>query len=123
MQAVAETHAFRRAAAEAGMRESEVDCLVTLLAENPALGDPIPGTGGCRKLRLPMPGKGKSGGYRVVTFFSGETLPVFLLTVFAKGERSDLSYAERNRLGALTKAIVSEYRARVARSSIRGPQK
>jgi hypothetical protein len=35
----------------------------------------IAGTCGCRKLRLPGRGKGKSGGYRVVTFYSGVDIP------------------------------------------------
>ena len=50
------------------------------------------------------------GGYRVITFYSGADLPVFLLTVFAKGERSDLTKAERNALAQLTKALVDGYR-------------
>lgn len=36
-------------------------------------------------------GKGKSGGYRVITFFSGTDIPVFLLNVFARNEWADLS--------------------------------
>ncbi|MGH6917800.1 MAG: type II toxin-antitoxin system RelE/ParE family toxin [Geminicoccaceae bacterium] len=58
-----------------------------------------------------MRGKGKSGGYRVITFYSGGDFPVFLLTVFAKGERADLSKAERNALAQLTKVLVDSYRA------------
>jgi hypothetical protein len=45
-----------------------------------------------------------------VTFFSGDSLPVFLLTVFAKNERANLTKAERNGLGALTKQPVAVYR-------------
>jgi hypothetical protein len=70
----------------------------------------IPGSNGARKLRFAGRGKGKSGGYRVITFYSGAGLPVFLLTVFAKGERTDLSQAERNALAQLTKALVASYR-------------
>jgi hypothetical protein len=58
------------------------------------------------------PEAGKSGGYRVITFYSGTDLPVFLLTVFGKGERSDLSKAERNALAQLTKTLVDTYRGR-----------
>lgn len=115
MHAVAQTHAFVRAAVEAGMSEDEVDNLVVFLAEHPTAGVEIPGTGGCRKLRVAGRGKGKSGGYRTITFYSGEHLPVFLITVFSKGERSDLSKSERNRLGVTTKAIVSEYQSKVAK--------
>jgi hypothetical protein len=70
----------------------------------------IPGTGGARKIRLAGRGKGKSGGYRVITFYSGGDVPVFLLTVFARGERADLSKAERNALAQLTKLLVDSYR-------------
>lgn len=73
------------------------------------------GTGGCRKLRLAGRGKGKSGGYRTITFFGGDDLPVFLITVFSKGERANLSKAERNALLGLTKKIVATYEARVVK--------
>jgi hypothetical protein len=39
---------------------------------------------------------------------------LFLITVFSKGERSDLSKSERNRLQTITKTIVAEYRAKAA---------
>jgi hypothetical protein len=110
MHAVALTHAFIRAARHAGMSEGEIDCLVDFLAENPTAGVEIAGTGGCRKVRFARRGKGKSGGYRVITFYTGEALPLFLITVFSKGERANLSKAECNSLRTLTKAIVAEYR-------------
>ena len=115
MHAVAQTRAFDRAAAEAGMTEEEVASLVDFLAENPSAGEEMPGTGGCRKLRVAGRGKGKSGGYRTITFYSGENLPVFLLTVFSKGERANLSKAERNALKEITRAIVNEYGVKVAK--------
>lgn len=114
MHAVCETHAFRRAAAKAGMSEDDVFALVNYLAENPAAGDVIAGTGGCRKLRWAGRGKGKSGGYRTITFYSGELMPVYLLTVFGKGEKANLSDAECNALRALTKAIATEHKSTVA---------
>jgi hypothetical protein len=58
-------------------------------------------------------GKGKSGGYRTITFYTGKNLPVFLVTVFSKGQRSDLTKAERNKMREVTKQIVEEYRQRV----------
>lgn len=102
------------------MTEDEVDELVTFLAEHPIAGVEMVGTGGCRKLRFARRGTGKRGGYRTVTFYTGEHLPVFLITVFAKGERSNLSQAERNRLGLTTKAIVSEYKSKVAKLAQKG---
>jgi hypothetical protein len=96
------------------MTEGEIDGLVGFLAENPAAGVEIPGTGGCRKVRIAGRGRGKSGGFRVVTFYTGEAFPVFLITVFSKGERANLSKSECNDLRELTKAIISEYRARTS---------
>ena len=117
MHAVCETHAFRRAAAQSGMTEDEIFALVCYLARHPMAGDAVPGTGGCRKLRWAGRGKGKSGGYRTITFYSGELMPVYLLTVFGKGEKSDLSKAERNALRAIAKAIADENRSTVARAA------
>lgn len=115
MQTIAQTRGFDRAAADAGMTEDEIEHLCTLLANDPMAGDEIPGTGGCRKLRIAGKGKGKRGGYRVVTFFTGPLLPVFLITVFAKGERSDLTQSEKSSLKQITKAIVETYSTRVVR--------
>lgn len=114
LHTVCQLQAFDRAADRAGMVEDEISDLISFLAENPTAGDPIEGTGGCRKLRFGGRGKGKSGGYRTITFFSGETMPIFLITVFSKGERSNLTKAERNKLRQVTKKIAGEYRNRVA---------
>jgi hypothetical protein len=56
----------------------------------------MPGTGGARKVRFAQPGEGKRGGYRIITFFTGADIPVFLLSVFTKNEKSDLSKDEKN---------------------------
>jgi hypothetical protein len=96
------------------MSEDEISELIDFLAENPSAGTEIAGTGGCRKVRLAGRGKGKSGGYRTITFFSGDALPVFLVAVFGKGDRVDLSQGEKNRLRKLTKMIVDEYQRRIS---------
>jgi hypothetical protein len=96
------------------LAEAERADIVTLIAQSPDAGEVIPGTGGCRKLRIPGRGKGKSGGYRLITFYTGAGLPVFLLALFGKGERSDLSTAERNGLAKLTKALLSSFETRPA---------
>ena len=116
MHAVCLLHAFTRAAKVAGLSDDEIDELVTHVSNHPDAGDEIKGTGGCRKFRWPGRGKGKSGGYRTITFYSGADLPVFLLTVFGKGERSDLSQAERNALRQMTRTLVSEYRGRTGKA-------
>lgn len=102
VQTVIETNAFLAAAKAAGMADEEREALVAIVARNPTAGDLMQGTGGCRKLRYKKPGSGKSGGYRVITYFAGADVPVFLLTVFGKNERANLSKAERNALTKLT---------------------
>jgi hypothetical protein len=115
MQTVCELHSFRKAALASGMSEEDIVDLVNYLAENPGAGDEIQGTGGCRKLRFAIRGnnKGKSGGVRAITFFSGEALPVFLLTVFGKSQKVNLTKTERNALKQLTGQIVEAYSERV----------
>ena len=80
--------------------------MVDMLAANPLAGDVMPGCGGARKVRVAKPGRGKSGGYRVITYFGGNDVPLFLLTVFGKNERASLSKAERNGLAVLTTRLV-----------------
>jgi hypothetical protein len=110
MHTVALTSAFIRAAHAAGLTDDDIDRIIDLVADNPMLGDEVPGTGGCRKFRVAGRGKGKSGGYRTISFYSGPSMPVFLITAFSKGERANLSKAECHQLKALTKAIVDGYR-------------
>ena len=115
MHTVSELKSFRRAAEKAGMSEQDIDGLVEYLAENPEAGDEIAGTGGCRKVRFAIEGnnKGKSGGVRTITLFSGEAMPVFLITVFAKSQQVTLSQAERNQLKTLADTLTQEYSTRV----------
>jgi hypothetical protein len=94
------------------MPEEDIYEVVSMLAENLAAGDEIAGTGGCRKVRVAGRGKGKSGGFRMITFFTGDALPVFLVTAFSKGERANLARSELNKLRDLTKTIVATYQAR-----------
>jgi len=101
MQSVIETGSYLRAAKDAGMSSEEMTAAVDLVATVPEDGDIMQGTGGVRKARLAGRGKGKSGGYRIVWYFGGDDIPVFLLTVFGKGEKSNLSQAERNALRAM----------------------
>lgn len=120
MHTVCELKSFRRDAAASGMAQEEIDDLVDTLSHNPTAGDEIQGTGGCRKVRVAGRGKGKSGGYRAITFYSGEELPVFLITVFSKGERSDLSKADRNDLAALTQELKAAYQNKALRAKESG---
>lgn len=94
------------------MTDAEMKAAVDQVAVNPRLGDLIPGAGGCRKARLAGRGKGKSGGYRVITFFVDEDTAVFLLTVFSKGERANLTETEKSQLAQAAKGLVQALRGR-----------
>ena len=110
MHAVIETADYLADARVAGFVEDERRAVVDFLAENPRAGDLIPGTGGARKLRWARPGKGKSGGYRVITYFGGDDVPVFLLALFSKGDKVNLSQAERNELREELAGLARDYR-------------
>jgi hypothetical protein len=83
--------------------------VVNYLASHPTSGDLIKDTGGIRKLRWSAQGKGKSGGVRIIYYYHNESMPLFLLTVFGKGEKANLSKAERNELAKFTSLLVKNY--------------
>ena len=112
MQTVVETPGFLGDARSIGLTEGERTAIISWVAAKPIAGDVIEGTGGARKVRFAGRGKGKSGGYRVITFFSGTDVPVFLLNIFAKNEKATLTLKERSVLKAVLAEIVSVYRAR-----------
>lgn len=107
LQTVIETPSYLVSAKDAGISEEERAAIVNAIANDPAAGDLIPGAGGCRKVRFAGRGKGKSGGYRLITFYGGSEIPVFLLTIFSKGERADLTQKERNQLGDMAKGLMT----------------
>lgn len=106
------------------MSEEDIEDFVDHIAAHPEDGEEIVGTGGCRKVRFAIRGnnKGKSGGVRTITFYTGVDTPVFLITVFGKSQKVNLSKAERNGLKKLTAAIVAEYSRRVPRLAAGGEQ-
>jgi hypothetical protein len=95
------------------MAEEERTELVSFLALNPDSGEIMVDTGGARKLRWKAPGRGKRGGFRVIYYFHNESLPIFLLSVFAKNEKDNLTQAERNEMKALMPRLVAGYRKRM----------
>jgi hypothetical protein len=115
MHAVIETPDYLDDADDAGLTVEERSKIIAVLAADPLAGVIIPGTGGARKIRFAGRGKGKSGGYRIITFFGGEDVPLFLLNVFAKGDKVDLSAAERNQLRMELAGLADDYRRGVRR--------
>ena len=110
MHAIIETRSYLAAADAAGMGEVERTNVASLVGSDPIVGQLMVGTGGCRKFRFRKPSTGKSGGYRIVSFYDGEDIPVVLLTVFGKGEKDNLTKAERNALARMVKDLAVELR-------------
>jgi hypothetical protein len=104
MHTVIETAAYLRAAKAAGMTDAEMTVAVDTVSANPLAGDLMKGSNGCRKVRIAGRGHGKSGGYRVITFFVSER-GVFLLWVLSKGKQANLTQAQVNQLEQLTRRL------------------
>lgn len=114
LHTVIETFSFVSATKDAGMTDVERHELVVFLSKNPEAGDLIQGTGGARKVRVPFKGKGKSGGARVITYYGGDDIPLFLLDVYSKGDKINLSQAERNEMRKILGDLADSYRASLA---------
>ena len=102
---VVETPQFVRQA-EAVWDESEREAFVDFIAANPEAGDVIPETGGVRKVRWARAGTGKRGGVRVIYFYHAADRPLYLLMVYAKARRENLTADEKRavrRLAAILK--------------------
>ena len=92
------------------MSDEERMALIDFIARNLLAGVTI--GGGVRKFRFARDGGGKSGGSRVIHFYSGEDdMPIFLITVFAKNEKANLTKAETETVKSLGKLLADSYRS------------
>ena len=107
-QTVVETPTYLAMANKLFSEEERAD-IVALVAADPECGELIRGTGGFRKVRVARKGMGKSGGARVVYIWRNQRFPVFLITVFAKNQKENLSMAERNTLRKRANSIFETY--------------
>ena len=82
-----------------------------MLAMDPDCSEVIPGTGGFRKVRVARAGMGKRGGARVIYILRGEAFPIFLITVYAKNEKENLTQHERNQMAKRANEIFAKYRS------------
>lgn len=108
MHTVVETPTFLAAARKARMSDDERAEALTIVANNPEAGDVVSGAGGVCKIRVPGRGKGKSGGYRVLTYFMTEDEPVFLISVLNKSKQANLSDAQKGKIRSVAKEIRDE---------------
>ena len=68
------------------LSEDEYLGLQNFLLQYPEAGKVVPGSGGVRKIRWAMSGKGKSGGVRVIYYFKRQDNEIWLLTIYSKNE-------------------------------------
>lgn len=108
MQTVVETPGYLKAA-EAIFSKAELERIVTMVAADPECGEIIQGTGGFRKVRIARSGMGKRGGARLIYIARGEAFPVFLVAVYAKNEKENLTKKERNELAKRADEIFARY--------------
>jgi len=105
MITVAETEPFQRKVGRL-LSEDEKTELIAYLSVNPNAGVLIQGAGGIRKLRWARSGRGKSGGVRVIYYFHNEDLPLYLLTLFGKNEKANISMEEKKLLSKSVRELV-----------------
>lgn len=111
MITIAETESFQKKAFKL-LTVDERNELVSYLAEHPNSGALIQGTGGIRKLRWARSGGGKSGGVRVIYFHHSEIMPLYLLAIFGKNEKANISIQEKKLLAKLVKELITYWRQR-----------
>jgi hypothetical protein len=85
-----ETKLFSKLVAEY-LSDEEYAKLQRCLAEDPQIGDLIPGSGGVRKLRWKGSGRGKRGGVRVIYFARIRQCQIWMLTLYAKNVSETIS--------------------------------
>ena len=98
-----ETHTFTRLLVDL-LTDDEYTGLQNLLVESPERGPIIKGGGGIRKLRYALTGSGKSGGVRVIYYWRRDDGLIYLLLIYPKSKKDDLSDRET----ALLREFVKE---------------
>jgi mRNA-degrading endonuclease RelE of RelBE toxin-antitoxin system len=84
-----ETSLFTRVVSDY-LSDEEYSGLQGLLMEHPEAGAIVPGSGGVRKLRWAVSGRGKRGGIRVIYYWKCADDEIWMLTLYAKNERSTI---------------------------------
>jgi hypothetical protein len=110
LHAVAETAPYLDDCKAELVSEAKRAAIVDVLARTPKVGDVIRDSDGARKVRVGGRGHGKSGGYRVITAYVGEDAPVYLLALYSKGEKANLSAADLRTIRTLMTTLKKFWR-------------
>lgn len=95
-----------------GFNDEDYRKLQNALIDNPEVGALIKGTGGVRKMRFAFEGRGKSGSVRVCYVYFGTYLVYFLITVYQKKDKENLTQAEKNEIKKLVNILLEETKRR-----------
>ncbi len=88
-----------------GLTDEDLRQLENILLENPKIGDAIQGTGGLRKIRIPMENRGKRGGARVIYVDVEFKETIYFLNVYSKNEKDDLTESEKQAFRIIIKLL------------------
>ena len=83
--------------------------MLEFLARRPRAGRIIQSTGGLRKVRIALPGKGKSSGTRVIYYYHNDTKPILLLLIYPKARQDNLTNTQKAQLRKHVESIVNEF--------------
>lgn len=90
---------------ELGLTDEDLRELENVFLRNPKAGDTIQGTGGIRKIRIPMDNTGKRGGGRVIYVDIEVKEIIYFINVYAKNEKDDLTEDEKKAFKAAVKIL------------------
>ena len=105
---VVETSTFLSDVAQL-LSEEERANFVAFIAANPQRGDLKPRTGGLRKIRWAIRGRGKRGGMRAIYYYHSEHMPLFLLTTYGKSVKDNLTEAEKGIMRRLVQQLKEQF--------------
>ena len=107
---IVEAKAFTAQAKKLGLSADELASIYDVYAKTPDYGKVIRNTGGLRKGRVAKEYGGKSGGYRIFSFFADRDNPVFLLWLLDKSDEDTLTDEQEKAFKALTTFLKKEVR-------------
>ena len=102
------TPGFEKSWAAMGLGDDQLRLLQNLLIENPEAGDVIQGTSGARKVRIPLEGRGKSGGGRVIYVDVVFRERIYLLLAYPKNVQADLTPEQKKLMRRFIEVIKEE---------------
>ncbi len=97
--------------ADAHWSREEYASFVDFIAVSPTAGNIVPGTGGVRKVRWHMTGRGKRGSARVIYYYHDDFIPIFLITAYSKSETENLTEKQKIQMRLLTAHLKAEARS------------